>query len=101
MLAQSFVDEMRQKLLTAKQKLEGDLAGLVPHEELGGDIDSNVQEVEEDEVSQDMIARIKLDLEKINKALQKIENKSYGTDDEGNAISENRLRVIPWADKAI
>jgi RNA polymerase-binding transcription factor DksA len=101
MLQQSFIDEMKQKLLAAKQKLEADLAGLKPHEELGGDLDSNVQEVEDDEVSQDMIARISLDLEKIQKALAKIEAGTYGTDDEGKEISKERLSVLPWADKAI
>lgn len=101
MLQQSFIDEMKQKLLTAKQKLENDLSGLKVHEELGGDIDSNVQEVEDDEVSQDMITRINADLEKINKALFKIESGSYGTDDEGKEISEDRLKVLPWADKAL
>jgi RNA polymerase-binding transcription factor DksA len=101
MLPQSFVDEMKQKLLAAKQKLEGDLAGLKPHEELGGDLDSNVQEVEEDEVSQDMIARINADLEKISTALAKIQSGSYGMDDSGKVISEDRLRAIPWADKAL
>ena len=65
MLSQQFVEEMKQRLLSQKAKLESDLAGLTPHEELGGDLDSNVQEVEDDEVSQDMIARIQLDLEKI------------------------------------
>ena len=64
------------------------MAGLKPHEELGGDFDSNVQEVEDDEVSQDMIARISSDLEKIEKALAKIEAGTYGTDDEGKEISE-------------
>lgn len=101
MLSQTFVDEMKQKLLAAKKKLEADLAGLNFHEELGGDLDSNVQEVEDDEVSQDVIARIKLDLEKINKALAKIEDGSYGTDAEGKNISEERLRILPWADKAL
>lgn len=101
MLQQQFIDEMKTKLLEAKQKLEGDLAGLNPHEELGGDLDSNVQEVEDDEVSRDMISRITMDLEKINKALAKIESGSYGTDDEGKEITEPRLRALPWADKAI
>jgi RNA polymerase-binding transcription factor DksA len=101
MLQQSFIDEMKQKLQAAKQKLEAELAGLKPHEELGGDLDSNVQEVEDDEVSQDMIARINLDLEKIQKALAKIEAGTYGTDDEGKEISKERLSVLPWADKAL
>jgi len=101
MLQQSFINEMEQKLLAEKQKLEGDLEGLKSHEELGGDLDSNVQEVEDDEVSQDMIARINSDLEKINRSLVKIKEGNYGTDDEGKAISEDRLRAIPWADKAL
>jgi RNA polymerase-binding transcription factor DksA len=101
MLPQSFIEEMKQRLVEAKQKLEADLAGLTPHEELGGDIDSNVQEVEDDEVSQDMIARINADLEKINNALQKIDKETYGTDNEGKEISQERLSVLPWADKAL
>ena len=68
---------------------------------MGTDLDSNAQEVEDDEVSQDMIARMRVDLEKINKALAKIQDGSYGTDDEGKAIAEERLRVLPWADKSI
>jgi RNA polymerase-binding transcription factor DksA len=101
MLTQSFIEEMKQKLLAQKQKLEGDLAGLTPHEELGGDLDSNVQEVEDDEVSQDMIARIKMDLEKIEKALNKIAAGTYGTDDAGKEIPQDRLSILPWADKAV
>ena len=101
MLSPQFVEEMKQKLLSQKAKLESDLIGLSPHEELGGDLDSNVQEVEDDEVSQDMIVRIKVDLEKIGNALVKIEKGNYGTDDSGKAISEDRLRAIPWADKAL
>ncbi|MDR3642342.1 MAG: TraR/DksA C4-type zinc finger protein [Candidatus Doudnabacteria bacterium] len=101
MLNKEFIEEMKQQLLAAKQKLQNDLAGLNPHEELGADIDSNAQEVEDDEVSQDMIARVTLDLEKIDKALEKIENGTYGIGVDGKEISEDRLRAIPWADKAI
>ena len=59
MLSKEFIEEMEQKLLAQKAKLEGDLAGLSAHTELGDDMDSQAQEVEDDEVSQDMIARIK------------------------------------------
>jgi len=54
-----------------------------------------------DEVNQNLTSRMNDDLEKIEKALQKIENGTYGTDDDGNEIGEDRLRAIPWADKAI
>ncbi len=101
MHSQEFVDEMKIKLEAQKKKLEEDLSGFKAHEELGDDIDSNVQEVEDDEVSRGVIAHITLDLEKINKALEKITTGAYGTDDQGKDIPEDRLRVLPWADKSI
>jgi RNA polymerase-binding transcription factor DksA len=42
-----------------------------------------------------------LDSEKVNKALNKIAAGTYGIDDEGNEIPEERLRALPWADKSI
>lgn len=101
MHSQQFIDEMKQKLLASQEQLKAELAGLSPHEELGEDLDSNAQEVEGDEVSQDVMATLTSDLVKIEKALSKIEDKTYGIDDEGKEISEDRLRVMPWADKAI
>src|SRR5436853_38679 len=101
MLPKEFIDEMKQALLAAKQKLEEDLKGLSAHTELGSDEDSNIQEVEDDEVSRDLIARMKSDLEKMDKALAKIDHGTYGTDDDGKEISEARLKALPWADKAI
>lgn len=101
MLSQEFVSEMKQKLVESKEKLEQDLAGLSPHTEIGSNPDESAEEVELDEVNQDMIARINQDLAKIKKALEKIEAGTYGVDDAGNQISEARLRVLPWADKAI
>ncbi len=101
MHSQQFVEEMKQRLLEAKEKLQGDLSGLKSHQELGSDTDSSAQEVEGDEVSQDLIVRIHLDLEKIESALGKIEAGTYGVDGEGKEIPENRLRALPWADKSI
>jgi len=101
MPSKEFVAEMKLKLLEAKSKLEEDLASLKSHEELGEDIDSSVQEVEGDDLSRGLIPRMKADLEKIGKALAKIEAGTYGTDDDGKEISEARLEALPWADKAI
>ena len=92
---------MKQELLAKKAQLEEDLKGLSSHTELGGDEDSNAQEVEGDEVSRDVIARMTSDLEKIAAALAKIEAGTYGTDNDGKEISEARLRALPWADKSI
>ncbi len=101
MLSESFVEEMKQKLLEQKQKLMEDLKGLSAHTEMGDTDEDNAGEIAADEASQDVIALMKADLEKINKALFKIHNGSYGADDEGNEISEARLRAMPWADKAL
>ena len=101
MLSQQFLEEMKQKLVEAKKKLQDDLAGLHAHTELGDSEQENADEVGPDEASQDMIARIKADLEKIDKALAKIADGSYGTDDEGKMIPEARLSALPWADKDI
>ncbi len=101
MLSQDFINEMKERLLEEKTRLEEELKGYQPHTELGDDMDDSAQEVADDEVSQDAIAAIKEDLEKIDRALEKIDDGTYGTDDDGKDISEDRLRAIPWADKAI
>jgi DnaK suppressor protein len=101
MLKHEFVQEMKTKLLEAKAKLEGDLKGLHAHTELGTDQGENAEEVELDDVNRDLMGRMQADIEKIDKALSKIEAGTYGVDDEGKEISEERLRVLPWADKAI
>ncbi len=101
MLSQSFINEMKQKLLAQKQKLQDDLAGLSKHTEMGDDEDENAEELNVDEVSNDLIVRIKSDLAKIDKALAKIDDGTYGTDDDGKPIAEERLRALPWADRSI
>lgn len=101
MLSQEFIEEMKQALEAKKAELSAELSGLSAHTELGQDLEDNAQEVQADEVSQDVMAVINSDLEKIDVALQKIADGTYGTDADGNEIAEARLRVIPWADKAI
>ncbi len=101
MLSQDFIDEMRNKLLEEKDRLTHELASSPEHTELGREYDENAQEVELDDVNASLHERIGSDLEKIEKALQKIQAGTYGIDDNGNEISEERLRAIPWADVAI
>lgn len=101
MLSQDFIEEMKAKLLAEKDRLTADLSGISDHTELGTDYDENAQEVELDEVNTDMRSRMQSDLEKIENALSKIEAGTYGTGNDGQEISEDRLRAIPWADQAI
>lgn len=101
MLSQEFIEQSKQRLLELQNSLTEELRGLSPHTELGNQEGDAASELEIDEVSQDLIARISSDLEKISKALAKIEAGTYGLDDEGNEISRARLEAIPFADHAI
>ena|SRR3989338_11463769 len=101
MLSQEFIQQMKQRLEEEKAKLTVDLEGLHAHTEMGEEEDDQSNELQVDEVNQDVIARIQSDLAKIEKALAKIANGTYGADDEGKEISEERLRALPWADKAL
>lgn len=101
MLSAEFINEMKARLEELKAKFEAELSGVKPHTELGNDYDDTASELQIDEANQDVIAQIKSDLEKIDTALQKIADGTYGIDDEGQEISQERLEVIPYADKAI
>ena len=101
MLHQTFVEEMKQKMIATKSQLQEELQGLPVHAEMGDEREDNADEVGPDEANQDVRALLKSDLQKIDAALAKIEAGTYGTDDEGNEISEERLCVLPWADKAL
>jgi DnaK suppressor protein len=101
MLTQEFIDEMKRKLEQAKTQLTAELAGLPEHTNMDVDEDEVARELQVDEVNQDLIVRIKADLAKIDKALEKMANGTYGVDEEGHEISKERLEALPWADKAI
>jgi RNA polymerase-binding transcription factor DksA len=64
-------------------------------------VEDNADEVAMDDVNAGVRVRIEADLSKITKALARIQDGSYGIDEEGKQISEERLKVLPWADKAI
>ena len=101
MLSQEFIQEMKAKLLAEQEILKNDLAGLSQHSEVGDDLDENATELQMDEVNQNQIERMTADLAKVETALEKIEAGTYGVDNDGVEIAEDRLRAIPWADKAI
>lgn len=101
MLSQEFIEEMKHQLLATKQQLEQEIKDLPVHTEIDSDIEANQDEAEQDEDNQAVRLRLEGDLKKIEAALAKIANGTYGTDDDGKEISEERLRALPWADKAI
>ncbi len=101
MLNQAFIEEMKQKLIAAKAQFTEEMAGLPVHTEMGDDRESNADDLNPDEVNFDLRDRLQADIAKIDKALAKIEQGTYGTDDEGKEISQERLEILPWADTAI
>lgn len=96
-----FIEEMKQALEARQQQLNEDIAGLLPHTEVGEDYDENATEIQMDEVNQDLLSHMKSDLLKIDAALNNINLGTYGVDSDGNDIPEDRLRAIPWADQSI
>jgi RNA polymerase-binding transcription factor DksA len=101
MHSQEFVQKMKERLLEEKERLDEELSSLKMHNEVGDDEDENASEFEMDEVNHDISATIKSDLEKIEAALKKVEQGTYGTTEDGKEISEARLEVLPWADTII
>ena len=101
MLQQSFIEEMKQKLLAEQQRLEEEIKGRPTHTEIDTDPEATQDEAETDFDNQGIREALLTDLKKVEAALQKIAAGTYGTDDEGKEISEERLRALPWADKAI
>lgn len=100
-LDHAFIQQMKQRLLDEKSRLQTELAGLHMHTEVGTQADENAEEMELDELNQNLINRMKKDLEKIEKAMAKIEAGTYGLDDTGKPIVKERLEALPWADTVI
>jgi DnaK suppressor protein len=101
MHSQEFVERMKERLSEEKENLTEELASLSEHTEVGDETDENASEFQIDEVNHDIAATIKADLEKIEKALKKIEAGTYGITDDGTEISAERLEVLPWADSIV
>ena len=100
-LDEEFVKKMKDRLLLEKQRLEEELKSLLLHTEIGSRDDDNALEAEEDDINRGVRARLSADLEKIVRALAKIEDGTYGMGIDGEPIPKERLEALPWADKAI
>ncbi len=101
MHSQEFVEKMKERLLEEKERLSDELNELSAHTEMGDEVDENAQEVVADEVSQDIAATLKADLEKIEAALKRVEDGTYGMTASGEQIPESRLEALPWADSLV
>jgi DnaK suppressor protein len=101
MPSQEFIARMKQRLQEEKEKFEAELSGLQAHTEVGDQEDENASEFQNDEVANDIIVQLKSEVTKIDAALKRIEDGTYGKSTvSGEEISEARLEVLPWAETA-
>src|SRR4051812_45680410 len=101
MHSKEFLERMKERLIEEKANLTEELNSLVETTDVGEESDENATAFQIDEVNSDISATIKADLEKIEKALKKIEAGTYGVTEDGREISEERLEVLPWADSIV
>ena len=100
-LDEEFVKKMKARLLEEEERLQQELGNLPSHTEIGSRDDDNALEAEEDDVNRGIRASLEADLEKIVRALAKIEEGTYGVGADGKPIPKERLEALPWADAAI
>ena len=100
-LDEEFIKKMNARLQGEEARLREELKKLPSHLEIGSRDDDNALEAEEDDVNRGIRTRLEADLEKIVKALAKIEDGTYGMGSDGKAIPKERLEALPWADKSI
>ena len=112
MISQELIEENKGKLLVEKKKIltilnredTKDGAGEFPgdfkpkFDELGNEEGDNASEVENFGNQLGVTMSLEERLKKVESALTRIENGTYGQDADGNDIDEARLRAEPAAD---
>jgi len=108
-LDEKILEELKQKLLAGKARLEKEL-GIIGEptgtqgdyktkfEEIGSESDENASEVEEYIDNLALKDNLEKQLEGFNKALEKMKNGNYGVCEEcGGEINIERLKIHPSA----
>ena len=107
---QKFIEEIKQKLEESRKKLREQLEGLtqekefdknkiqVKWQELGDKDEDSATEVADFQDNISLERKLEESLEKVNKALERIEKKEFGKCDKCQKnIEEARLKVYPEA----
>lgn len=102
MYTSEFIAKMKQQLLDEKAKLEAGLQGTQAFPEYDTQSQDDIAEkLEADATNEDAVAGLKSELDKVNAALVRIENGTYGQTADGSFISEARLEAFPAAEDSI
>ena len=113
-LSQAFLKNIKENLLERKAKLKAQLNTFAEKDpkqednynsdfpEFGDKEDENAAEVAVFESNLSLEDTLEQSLEMINRALQKIENGTYGLCEKcGEIINEERLKIMPTATKCV
>lgn len=107
--SQPFLDEMRRRLEEEKKRLESDLmtiakrdpkhhGNFVPqYHDVDEDSDVNAQESSEYQTEISVGVTLEDQLRRVESALKKMEEGTYGQTSEGDFLSEEKLEVDPAA----
>jgi RNA polymerase-binding transcription factor DksA len=94
--------EQKEQLLKEKAKLEEEVKELKTYPDLGVGDEDNTQEATAFEGNIPLENEAELILQKENKALDAIENGTYGRCEKcQKAIEDDRLEAMPWADLCV
>lgn len=100
MYSKEFLDEMRAKLLAEKQEVEEKIENYSADEEPmeNPNSDDLGNDAVEDIIEEKIVEAHESILKKIEKALERMEDGTYGKCDEtGEMIPEDMLAMVPWA----
>lgn len=110
-LSQEFVDKQKQRLLDLKAELERTREGLEEDQQFRAEEEEDFTQHDSGDMSQSLFTRevdatveeqVERRLEHIERALQKIEEGTYGIcDDTGEQIPEGRLEAMPEAIRTV
>lgn len=101
MYSEEFTQQMKEKLEAEKQRVEEKIQKLTADEpEVDNpDWDDKGNDATEDILEEGLLANYKGILEKVNKALEKIEAGKYGVCERTEElIPEEVLKAVPWAE---
>jgi DnaK suppressor protein len=110
-LDQEFIEQQRQRLLELKSELGRVRGGLQEDEQFRAEEEQDFTEHDSGDMSQSLFTRevdatverqVERRLEHVERALQKIEEGTYGlSDDSGEPIPRGRLEAVPEAIRTV
>lgn len=101
-IAKTFLEKQRKALLDEKVRLEERISRLREYPDYGFDEEDNVREISEFESNRSFETQVRYLLDKVDKALEAIDNGTYGQCAKcQNAIEEGRLAIMPYAELCV